>query len=297
MGTIISATAISEDQPMLGSVALAVNAAEQCILDSGIPKSEIDILINVGLYRENNIAEPSMAALVQQKLGLNLDPIKAKPVGKMSFSIDLRNGSSGFLYAAQVVDSFIQNNTVQQVLIVAGDTHPSKMKSSELPFTHWGAAALLASSLKKEEGFRKFIFRTSSESDTGMLGYRKIFEDGNDGRNHITVDIHPGFYDRALGFATDTVKEFIIDNQLKLDNTVLITSQPTAGFGHALGRAVGFSHEQVVEYHDRYGDPHTSTMPLLFHVAKQEGRLANMEKVLFVSVSSGITVACGLYYL
>ena len=125
MNTIIKAAAISKHNEAGGSVNHAVRAAENCIKKAGIDIQDIDLLINTGIYKEENIAEPAMSALIQKKLGLSLDPGTDK-TDKSTLSFDLFNGACGFLYAAQVADSFIRNHERKLVLIVSSEVHPSK---------------------------------------------------------------------------------------------------------------------------------------------------------------------------
>ena len=82
MGIIIKATSIIEDVENQGSVELTVKAAKQCIASAGISMEDIGILINLGIYKEDNVGEPAMAALIQKQLRLNADPVKQSPAEK-----------------------------------------------------------------------------------------------------------------------------------------------------------------------------------------------------------------------
>lgn len=58
----------------------------------------IDLLVNVGVYRDNNLCEPSVCALIQHQLGMCLNPEQAA-TGSMVFSFDLMNGACGLINA------------------------------------------------------------------------------------------------------------------------------------------------------------------------------------------------------
>ena len=76
MGVIIKETAISNNGYITSSIEHAVVASEACIKRAGIDRNDIDLIINIGLYREENISEPAMAPLIQKRLGINENIIK-----------------------------------------------------------------------------------------------------------------------------------------------------------------------------------------------------------------------------
>ena len=111
MGAVIAATAISTDPEVKSSVDHAVLAAEECLAKAGVSRKEIDILISVGIYRDENIGEPAMAPLIQKRLGMN--PIYDAGMSHKTFSFDLLNGSSGFLNAVHRIEKTA--GSIQQI--------------------------------------------------------------------------------------------------------------------------------------------------------------------------------------
>lgn len=295
MGTLIKAASISVGGEMLGSIEHAARAAEQCIATAGIDKQDIDLLVHVGIYREDNIAEPPMAPLIQQRLGLNLDPVK-HPVGKTTFSFDLANGACGFLYAAQVIDAILKNGGIKQALIVSSDVHPSKKQIPDFPYTHLGAAVLLTRSDQKEKGFKNFMFRTSEDGYSGVEGYHDLPAYGNEGRKCITVTVQDDYSRRLQEFTVRTVKEYVESRLIDVsDIRLLITSQPAPGFGRRIAESIGLKENSVVDVYDKYGDPHTSALSIGYFIAAQKGLFKENDQILFIGAGSGLTSACGLY--
>ena len=295
MGTLIKAASISVGGEMLGSIEHAARAAEQCIATAGIDKQDIDLLVHVGIYREDNIAEPPMAPLIQQRLGLNLDPVK-HPVGKTTFSFDLANGACGFLYAAQVIDAILKNGGIKQALIVSSDVHPSKMEVPDFPYTHSGAAVLLTRSDQKEKGFKNFMFRTSEDGYSGVEGYHDLPAYGNEGRKCITATVQDDYSRRLQEFTVRTVKEYVESRLIDVsDIRLLITSQPAPGFGRRIAESIGLKENSVVDVYDKYGDPHTSALSIGYFIAAQKGLFKENDQILFIGAGSGLTSACGLY--
>ena len=58
------------------------------------------MLINAGIYREDSMGEPALAALIQEDIGANLGQ---PPIGGHgTFSFDLLNGTCGVITAIQI---------------------------------------------------------------------------------------------------------------------------------------------------------------------------------------------------
>jgi len=295
MGTVLKAASISVGSEMLGSIDHAARAAEQCIATAGIDKQDIDLLVHVGIYREDNIAEPPIASLIQQRLGLNLDPVKY-PIGNTTFSFDLVNVGCGFLYAAQVIDAIFKNGIIKQALIVSSDVHPSKKQIPDFPYRHLGAAVLLTRSDQKEKGFQNFMFRTSEDGCVGLEGYHDLPAHGLKGRESIIITVRDDYGSRLQEFTIRTVKEYVESRLIDVsDIKLLITSQPTQRFGRRIAESIGLKENSVVDVYDKYGDPHTSALSVGYYIAAQEGLFKENDQILFIGAGSGLTSACALY--
>ena len=55
------------------AVGLAVQAATACLDNSGVDPAALDLILYAGVYRDDFIAEPAIAALVAGELGINDD--------------------------------------------------------------------------------------------------------------------------------------------------------------------------------------------------------------------------------
>ena len=298
MGAIIKETAVSSDENISSSIDHAVNAAQQCILNSGIDKNDIDLIINIGIYRDENISEPAMAPLIQKRLGINTNYSK----GRNTFSFDLINGGCGFLYAARVVDSLFKNNAIRKALIVSSDMHPSQKQVADFPFTHIGAAVLLEKSETYRKGFQEFGFRTAKNDYDGITGYNDIYKCGNDGRNRVIIDVSKDYSSRLKKFTVDSLKVFYqkydAAGLIDVSKLKLLTSVPARGFAKSIVDSISAMKENknpVICLYDEYGDPHSSALSIAFHTAFKERRIEKDDLVLFIGAGSGLTVAAGLY--
>lgn len=87
---------------------LAFNAAEKAIIDAGIDKNEIELIIVATMTQDH--LTPSTAALVQDKLG-----IKAA-------AFDVSAACTGFIYGFTAGYSFIKAGIYKKVLVIGAET-------------------------------------------------------------------------------------------------------------------------------------------------------------------------------
>ncbi len=295
MGTLIRSTAIYSEENPIDSIQCSCEAAEQCIASAGIDRMDIDLLINTGIYREKNIAEPALATIIQKKMGMNLDPV-LKFEGNSTFSFDLKNGPAGILYAIQVADGMLRTGKIRNALIVSNDVHPSTKYVPDFPFTQVGSAVLLEQSYSGNKGFTEFTFKTSDSTHTGFNGYVDMFKIGHDGRNIMTIKQDEDYVDNLLEFTVSKVDEFIgryANNGSAVNH--IICNKPSKSFGRDLVKRLGIPEERLIRTYDEYGDSHTSSLAVAYHIACRKGLLKQGEKILFVGAGAGLTCACGLY--
>lgn len=295
MGAIIRTTAIYSEKNPINSIKSSSKAAEQCIASAGIDKVDIDLIINTGIYREKNIAEPAMATLIQKETGINLDPI-LNFEGNATFSFDLKNGAGGILYAIQVADAMMRTGKIRNALIVSNDVHPSTRHIPDFPFTQVGSAVLLEQSYNGDKGFTKFMFKTSDTAHADFNSYVDIYQTGHEGRNIMTFKKDKDYVNDLLEFTVRTASEFI-DKYAGNGSAVkhIICNKPSKAFGRDLVERLGIPEEQLIRIYDEYGDPHTSSLAVTYHIARHKGLLKQGEKILFIGAGAGLTCACGLY--
>lgn len=293
MGTIIEATGVSTDPSIGSALTHAAIAAKNCIQDAGIDVQAIDLLINVGIYRDSNMVEPAMAALIQRELGLNLDFVKYRSP-KAAFSLDLMNGACGLLNAVQVASAFLAAGNAEHVLIVSGDTHPSREKTPGFPYATLGAAMLLGRT-ENSRGFGRVYTEDSPGDDVGIEGFYDMLSSGTNGRRSITVRHDADYHRRLLELAVQSAKSTAASEGIDLRRTLLVTSRATPDFGENLAKELGLDARVAASTAAVDGDPHTSALTLGYHTAHLAGHDAEFDQVLFVAAGSGLTSASAVY--
>ncbi|MBN2159654.1 MAG: hypothetical protein JW807_09675 [Spirochaetes bacterium] len=296
MGTVIKASSICANGTH-SAIELTVIAAEQCIEKAGVERTDVDLLIYAGVYRDHNIAEPAIAPLIQKKLGLNNDPLINGEFGKMTFSFDITNGECGFLSAVTVAEAALKSGSSRYALIVSGDAHPSKKKQPDFPYSNIGSAVLLAYTEEKEKGFTNFMFKTANGDNPGLKSYLEFDKIGTRGREMALIYMDNDYHSKLHSFAVESIREYIGAHMVDpLNVRYLVTSQQYKGFGSKITHAIGLNGTpKVIDLHDEYGDSHTSSLPLSFHHIFNNGELKENDRILFVSAGSGLTSACAMY--
>lgn len=296
MNAILNSVAVC-DLHAGSAIDSAASAGLQCLGQAAIEPGEVSVLINVGVYRENNIMEPSVAALIQQKMELNPDPAKVS-LHQRTLSYDLVSGATGFLNGAMLGNALLQTGSARNVLIVSADLHPSGQGQDQFPFSTLGAAVLLQAGGTEGQGFGPFLFRTGpAGSPVGYRGQGALRDFGSNGRAHGIVSTDSDHVAQLGEFAAVTAREFLQRHMIapaQID--MLVTSQLVPNFPHQLARQLDLAdHCYCVDLYEQQGDPHTSSPGACLHHLQQTGLFKAGKTILFVAVGSGPSAACALY--
>ncbi|MGW3544393.1 hypothetical protein ACWDNI_28190 [Nocardia niigatensis] len=290
MGIVISS--VTTEIGGGSSIEQAASAARRAIAEAGATPEQIDALINTGVYRDSNMVEPAMSALIQQQAGIGLE-YRSGDVPCLSF--DLMNGTCGMLNAIQVSQALLAAPTVHRVLLVSGDAHPSKSPEPQpgFPIKPVGAAMLL----ERRPGTAGFGALHISATDGRPVpeGFVRLSEMGTSGRSSITVH-RAGEVEELLHHAVSAATEALDVADAPRDRTVLICGRPIAGFPALLAERLGIAPE-AVSADDTEGDAHTSALPVAYRAARDDGRLDRADVALFVAAGAGPSAAAIAYHL
>jgi 3-oxoacyl-[acyl-carrier-protein] synthase III len=301
MGCVIKASSVdfntdtSGDQiaAQQGAIDYSVRASEECIQRAGVDREDIDLVINIGTYREKNINEPSIASLIQKKLKIGLDPFKDLS-RKSCFSFDLRNGVVGMLSAVQVADALLKQKMVKLALIVSSDVHPSQNRVPEFPYTHLGAAMLLSWSEDENKGFQRVMFNTSGGDYHGVDASIDLSDPK--ARKKVDINIQKDFGKRLGDYTIKMFNEYVQSGDLdpnKIDTAII--SEPVPGFSNSIANAVGLNGRVLDDIYEKYGNVLSSALPLGYHRAAEKQLFKENDTILFLGAGSGLTFACSLY--
>ncbi|GAA2621221.1 hypothetical protein GCM10010425_14620 [Streptomyces spororaveus] len=291
MSVTITATAASA---ATGAFTRAVDAARQCLAAAELEPSDLHMLVHVGLYREDNVVEPALAALVQEAIGMRPDYLLTRDPFT-GFSFDLMNGDCGFLTAVQLAQAFLVPGGPRNMLVVAADGHPGGRPHPAFPYAEAGGAALLTLS-DSGRGFGRVTLDSDRAHPVQRRGYLDLDTMGTEGRRTVTIEQDldvPALTTRAVDAAAARLREDGADPE----RTLLVTSLPTPGFGIGIAEGLGLPATAAVTLDGVDADPRTSALTLAYHHAAGTGRLGAYDTVLFVAADAGSTIATALYTL
>ena len=287
MGTTIDAVAVARGGRHSGALQLADRAAQVCLAAAKVAPGDVDLLINSGLYRDRNLGEPALAALIQEDVGMN--PEDPHPGGHGSFSFDVANGACGVLTGLQIADRFLRAGTIRRALLVASDADPGHHLARGFPFEPAGGAVTCT----HEPGDRGLVDVVWGTWPDDGASWRATVGTET-GRNQLHVDIDEGFYEQAGIAAAKVAVELLAGSSTASSELSVVVAAPShLDFVRSFSSHSGIDEERVVVA------PETSWHTVAFVGALQrahdDGLLTHNGTALFVCAGSGITAGAALY--
>jgi 3-oxoacyl-[acyl-carrier-protein] synthase-3 len=265
---------------------LTTRAARDCLSASHRRPGQVNLLINAGIYRDRNLGEPALAAMIQDDIGANPEDPHTGSHG--TFSFDVANGSCGALTALQIVDGFLKSRIIDCALVVAGDADPGHRMSEGFPFSPAGAAMLCVWSAD-ERGLGTVFWETSPDAadsfsaTIGMVDHRNVLRVRRSG----VADA------RYAQTAARAVERCLTDADLTIDDvSAIVAAPPTHEFRCALAAELSVPVERIRVADDER--MHTAALPSAISGAMAAG---NGSRLLLVGAGAGITAGAALYRL
>ena len=281
---------------------LADAAATNCLALAGCQPRDVDMLINVGVYREDNMGEPALAALIQEDIGANLGHPPTGGTG--TFSFDLLNGACGVISAIQIESGLLQSGVIQLGTVVSSDVQPDLVKPGG-HFLRPAGGAILLNWDDSPAGFTDFHTETFPEY-AGLFSSGLVWRRGRghgihsprqgEGRNQMVVSVRPGYEARLADCAEEATRRFLRRLGLGIEDIDLLIPAPAApGFVDPLRAKLGIPGDRVAYTPEDLEEAYTTGPIAALQAAIKSGRLSEAENTLLLAAGSGITVALALY--
>ncbi|BAV41051.1 3-oxoacyl-ACP synthase [Mycobacterium ulcerans] len=289
MGTVIDRVDVAHSgwRNRHSALHLAVAAAKDCLQGAGCDPDELDLVVNAGIYRDRNLGEPALAALIQDDIGANPEDPHAGAHG--TFSFDIANGACGVLTALQIVDGFLRTHSISRALIVASDADPGHGMSEHFPFSATGTALLCGWSddtygLSRVQ-WANAVNGKADESFSATVGFA-------DARNVLRFAESAEADEEFAAVAAHAVRECLAANCVALSSVdMIVVAPPRPGFRAALSARLGVAAELIGVADDRR--MHTAALPAAFE--QQIARVPVGAQILFVAAGAGVTAGAALY--
>jgi 3-oxoacyl-[acyl-carrier-protein] synthase III len=279
---------------------LADAAARACLARAGREPGEVDMLINTGVYREDNMGEPALAALIQEDIGANLGQ---PPVGGHgTFSFDLPNGPCGVIGAIRLEAGLLRSGVIRLGAIVTSDVYPRRIDPGAAPFRPAGGAVLLRWD-DDIAGFTDFHSETFPEYQdlftSGLVWQaRRSFGDPAraTGQNRMVIEASPGYPARLVDCAEEAARRFLNRLGMGIDDVDLLVPAPSwAEFVDPLRARLGIPGDRVGYTPEDLDGAHTAGPIAALQAVTKSGRLGESRNTLLLTAGAGITVALAMY--
>jgi 3-oxoacyl-[acyl-carrier-protein] synthase-3 len=279
---------------------LADAAARHCFELAGRTANDIDMLINVGTYREDNMGEPALAALIQQDIGASLGQPQAGRTG--TFSFDLLNGACGAITAIQVESGLLRSGVIRLGAVVSSDVQPNLDKPPGIVLRPAGGALLLGWN-EDVPGFTDFgteTFPEYADLFTSGLVWRerrgiRVPRQGN-GHNGMVITVKPGYQARLADCAEEATRRFLCRLGLSVEDIDLLIPAPAdPDFLDRLRTRLGVPGDRVAYTPEDMEGTYTTGPIAALQAAVRSGRLEEARNTLLLAAGPGITVALALY--
>jgi len=279
---------------------LADAAARNCLALAGRSPRDVDMLINVGMYREDNMGEPALAALIQADIGANV--VQSSAGGTGTFSFDLLNGACGAITAIQIESGLLKSGVIQLGAVVSSDVQPA-LANPGVPSLRPAGGAVLLKWCEDPAGFAGFGAETFPE-------YQDLFTSGlvwrkrrgirvprlATGHNEMVVTMKPGYQARLADCAEEATRRFLRRQGLGIEDIDLLVPTPSApDFLDQLRARLGVPGDRVAYTPENMEGTYTTGLIAALQAAVSSGRLEEARNTLLLAAGPGVTITLALY--
>jgi amino acid adenylation domain-containing protein len=272
------------------SVKLAVQAARACLDHSGLDPAALDLIIHAGVYRDEFVSEPAIAAMVVGELGAN-DDLQSFD-GPRTFAFDVLNGAVGFLNACQVAIHMIGAGKADHAMVVASEIENNTPESGHPRYgiSETGSAVMLDRA-DGTAGFGRFVFHHHPEHGAALATYTRHRE----GQAWLQIDRDASLTARYLDCIPPAVEELLKLEELD-SSEIAVVFPPYLSPADVteLAERINIPRSRFVDLVTDT-DPFSSSVPYGLEHALRHELVKSGDIGLIISVGSGLQVGCATY--
>lgn len=266
--TGISQRHIADDNE--STVDMAYQASLKSIERSNIDINDIDMIIVATTTPER--AFPSTAVLLQNKLEID-----------DCFAFDINAACTGFIYALDVADKYIKNNSINNILVIGTEKMSSLLdwndRNTCVLFGD-GAGAVILSSSDSPGIISSTIGSNGSYKDLLTVNPVSDFIEmkGND------------VFKIAVNTMGKIARETLDANDLKIDQiNWLIPHQANSRIINAIAKKLSLPTEKIILTVENHGNTSAASIPLAMDYASEKGDLKKGNTILLEAFGAGFT--------
>ena len=272
---------------------MGVRAAEMAIAKANINKEDIDFLIFATLSPDYYF--PGCGVLAQKELGLNT-------IG----ALDIRNQSSGFVYALSVADQFIKKGMYKNILVIASETQSPALdlttRGRNMAVLFGDGAGAVILSQTEEEG--KGILSSHLHSEGAYAEELAIITPGV-GKKWVTELIKENnpedisyfphmngqfvFKNAVVRFSEVIVEGLKHNNLTEKEIDLFIPHQANLRISQFIQQKFKLSDDKVFNNIQKYGNTTAASIAIALAEAVEQKRIKENDLVLLAAFGSGFT--------
>ena len=252
------------------TVDMAYKASLKSLERSNINAEDIDMIIVATTTPER--AFPSTAVLLQNKLDI-----------KDCFAFDINAACTGFIYALDVADKYIRNNSINNILVVGAEKMSSLVDWSDrntCVLFGDGAGAVIISSSNNPGIISSTIGSNGSYKDLLTVNPDSDFIEmkGND------------VFKIAVNTMGKIARETLDQYDLKIDDVDwLIPHQANSRIINAIAKKISLPSEKIIMTVGNHGNTSAASIPLAIDYAVESGDLKKEDTILLEAFGAGFT--------
>ncbi len=263
---------------------LAVEAAQQCIQQSGVDPKQIDLVL-LGTCTPD-MPMPATASVVQQRLGLD------------AMAFDLQAACASFVFALITGVQYVATGCSRLALVIGADcnsriVNPADVRTYPL-FGDAGGAVLLAPGSKEQGLLAYAVGSDGSGADLlcrPMGGAKLPFAQAtgpDDPRQYLYMEGRL-IYKWAIRQLAQTTADVLQQARMSLqDIDLIIFHQANMRIINSAVKELGLDPAKVFNNLDRYGNTASASIPLALDEAYRQGRIQPGNVILFSGFGAGL---------
>jgi 3-oxoacyl-[acyl-carrier-protein] synthase-3 len=245
-------------------------------------------MINCGVYRDDHVCEPAIAAYIAHGLDLNIEF-----QGRRTTAFDLLNGGCGMLNALQVADALLRSGEAQVAMVVASEIDSDRRPDPAFSYPPSGAAVLLDCTPRQGVGFGAFAFDTDEQQADRFRAVVSLRQK----RGRLSLQRDPGLDELYLAGLGRAVEAVLARDGLRRDQIdVVVPPQISQRFIAGLPAAIGIGAERIVDLSGQLPDTLTTSTLLTLQRVLGGERCAPGTTALLLACGSGVTAGAAVYH-
>ncbi len=287
--------------PDESSLSLAIGAAQDCLARSRYTGADIDMVINASItrYVDGSLHrfEPPLSLSIKEAIGAHA-----------ATSFDVSNACAGMLTGVFILNDFIRRGAIRRGMVVSGERITDlgvnaqrdirslfSLQLASLTLGDAGAAVIVDRAPPGNPGITLAGFTTLAEHSRLCVGLPAWHSPG--ARMYTRArKIH----EVAMAEGPELIEDILAQGPAHLDEIDWLIPHQTSvrairSAERILGDRLGHTKQHFVVTVDRYGNTASTTLFLALHTYLTEKKIHQGDKVMLLSVASGLQVGLVLF--